>query len=439
MRRIFVVTIIIMLAISIIACGYSSNENMTKESQKYLSAVEEMVDYYEENPYIFYNCNEKEWNSSLNKLEKDIKNNKVGENDIFYRMQELSAILNNGHTYCRKISEDEYLPIIGKYFKDGFYIMIANSKHKQLLGKKLIAINGVEFSDIEKRYSRIISAENNQWVKNEISTKGFSKSSLKYLDLWRDNNTITVKDYKGKNEKIDIDVVSQDDMNKIMTDTNNYYEYNKNKYFEYNPQLDGGYPQYWYKLDEENRILYFQYNTCLDKNDATKGVSYEYCNQYPDFRDFQEMFTKFASVNKDSYDKILVDVSTNIGGFREHLDNLICSNMSLFNSKKVYVIMTKNTFSAGVVAVDTLTSKCNAVMVGEETGGSTEMFGVAEKQSSILPIIYASGCEKIDVLNKANRNSTSNLQGAIPDIAVEYSINDVENGINPYYQAIINN
>ncbi|MBU5487746.1 hypothetical protein KQI77_06135 [Clostridium sp. MSJ-8] len=111
----------------------------------------------------------------------------------------------------------------------------------------------------------------------------------------------------------------------------------------------------------------------------------------------------------------------------------------MFNSKKVYVIMTKNTFSAGVVAVDTLTSKCNAVMVGEETGGSTEMFGVAEKQSSILPIIYASGCEKIDVLNKANRNSTSNLQGVIPDIAVEYSINDVENGINPYYQAIINN
>lgn len=95
MRRIFLMTTIITLTISLIACDYSSSENMTKESQKYLSAVEEMVDYYEENPYIFYNCNEKEWNSSLNKLEKDIKNNKVGENDIFYRMQELSATLNS--------------------------------------------------------------------------------------------------------------------------------------------------------------------------------------------------------------------------------------------------------------------------------------------------------------------------------------------------------
>lgn len=151
------------------------------------------------------------------------------------------------------------------------------------------------------------------------------------------------------------------------------------------------------------------------------------------------MFTKFASANRDSYDKIVVDVSINEGGVREHLDNLINSNMSLFNSKKVYVIMAKNTFSAGVVAVDALVCKCNAVMVGEETGGSVEMFGVVEKQSSILPIIYASGCRKIDILNKANRNSTSNLQGAIPDIAVEYSINDVENGINPCYQAIINN
>lgn len=257
--------------------------------------------------------------------------------------------------------------------------------------------------------------------------------------MWRDINTITIKNSKGKNEKIDIDVVSQDDMNKIITDTSNYFEYNKNKEFEYNSQSDGGYPQYWYKLDKENRILYFQYNTCLDKNDANKGVGYEFCNQYPDFRDFKEMFTKFASVNRDSYDKIVVDVSNNTGGVREHIDYLISSNMSLFNSKKVYVIMTKNTFSAGVVAVDTLVNKCNAVMVGEETGGSVEMFAVAKKKSSILPIIYASGCKKIDVLNKANRNSTSNLQGAIPDIAVEYSINDVENGINPYYQAVVNN
>lgn len=436
MRRIFLMTTIIILTISLIACNYSSSENMTKESQKYLSAVEEMVDYYEENPYIFYNCNEKEWNSSLNKLEKDIKNNKVGENDIFYRMQELSATLNNGHTYCRKISDDEYLPIGGQYFEDGFYIVAADSKYRQLLGKKLMEINGVKFSDVEKKYSKIISAENNQWIKSKISAEGFSKSSLEYLDLWRDNNTITVKNSKGKNEKVDIDVVSQDDMNKIMTDTNNYFS---NKEFEYNSQSDGGYPQYWYKLDKENRILYFQYNTCLDKNDANIGASYEYCNQYPDFRDFQDMFTKFANANRDSYDKIVVDVSINEGGVREHLDNLINSNMSLFNSKKVYVVMAKSTFSAGVVAVDALVCKCNAVMVGEETGGSVEMFGVVEKQSSILPIIYASGCRKIDILNKANRNSTSNLQGAIPDIAVEYSINDVANGINPCYQAIINN
>lgn len=439
MRRFILVTTIIMIAISLIAFSYSSDDNTTEETHKYLAAVEEMVDYYEENPYIFYNCNKKEWNLALNKLKKDIKYNKVDENDIFYRMQELSAILNNGHTYCSKISEDEYLPIKGKYFEDGFYIVIADSEHKQLLGKKLIAINGVKFEDVEKKYSKIISAENNQWVKNEISTKGFSKSSLKYLDLWRDINTITIKNSKGKNEKIDIDVVSQDDMNKIITDTSNYFEYNKNKEFEYNSQSDGGYPQYWYKLDKENRILYFQYNTCLDKNDANKGVGYEFCNQYPDFRDFKEMFTKFASVNRDSYDKIVVDVSNNTGGVREHIDYLISSNMSLFNSKKVYVIMTKNTFSAGVVAVDTLVNKCNAVMVGEETGGSVEMFAVAKKKSSILPIIYASGCKKIDVLNKANRNSTSNLQGAIPDIAVEYSINDVENGINPYYQAVVNN
>ena len=430
--------IFIVVAITLIGCN-NKNGEMTKNSQKYLSAVEEMVNYYEESPYVFYNCNEKEWKKSLKELQDDIKANKVDDNDIFYRLQELSAGLNNEHTYCKKDNEEEFLPIKGKYFDDGFYIVVTDKKNKKILGKELIAINGVVFADIEKKYSKIISTKNNQWIKSKISTDGFSKSSLKYLGLWQDNNVLTLKDSEGKTEKVNIDVVSQEKMNKIIMDSNNYFAYEaNNKQINYS-EPDGGYPQYWYKLDKDNRILYFQYNTCLDKNDLNKLEIFEEYSDYPDFKEFQELFTKFANINKDNYDKIVVDVSNNLGGNMEHLENLVNYNLNLFNSKKVYAIITKNTFSAGVIAVETLADKCNLTIVGEETGGTLEMFAVQEKKSSILPITYFSGVQKIEVLTKASRNSNNNSQGIIPDIYIEYTIEDVKNGINPYYQTIINN
>ena len=440
MKKIIMKELAIFIIVSIMLIGCNNkNIEMTKDSQKYLSAVEEMVDYYEENPYIFYNCNEGEWKKSLKELKEDIKANKVNDNDIFYRLQELSAGLNNEHTYCEKDNDDEFLPIKGRYFNNGFYIVVADKRYKKILGKELIAINGVGFADVEKKYSKIISAKNDQWVKSKISTDGFSKSSLKYLRLWKDNNILTFRDSKGKTEEVNIDVVSQEEMNKIIMDSNSYFAYKANNKQINNSEPDGGYPQYWYKLDKDNKILYFQYNVCLDKNDLNKSVMFEECSNYPDFKEFQELFTKFANKNNDNYDKIVVDVSNNTGGNMEHLENLINCNLNLFNSKKVYAIITKNTFSAGVVAVETLADKCNATIVGEETGGTVEIFAVQEKKSSILPITYFSGCTKINVLNKASRNTNNNSQGIIPDIYVEYTIEDSKNGINPYYQTIINN
>ena len=123
-----------------------------------------------------------------------------------------------------------------------------------------------------------------------------------------------------------------------------------------------------------------------------------------------------------------------------HIDNLISENIDLFNSKKVYAIMTKNTYSAGVCAVNTLVDKCNATMVGEETGGSIEVFAVSERRvSSILPYEYSSGNKKIDLLDKAGKNTKDYMRGAIPDIEVEATIEDNINGINPCYQAVIDN
>lgn len=437
-----ITTFIILLTVTLLGCNNKQVE-ITEESKTYLAAVEEMVGFYEENPYMFYNCeDDKEWTTSLEKLKEDIKNNKVNEDEIYYRMQELSSVLNNGHTSIEKLESknEKVLPIKGNYYGDSFYIVFADTKNKEILGSEIIAINGVKFKEIEERYSKIISAENNQWVRSNISKSIFTESLLKYLDIWKDENVFTVKTLKGKIEEVIIDSIMTEELYSIILEVNNYFAYEKMKDSIENNKPEDAYDQYWFTLDEDNRILYFKYNTCLDKNDQKAVSVLQDLSNYPEFKDFQNSFTEFVNSNKDNFDKIVVDVSNNSGGIPTHMDNLIGENLEIFNSKKVYAIMTKNTFSAGVDAVNSLVDKCNATMVGEETGGSIEMFAVNERRcSSFLPFEYSSGDLKWYIFDKAGKNTDDYMRGAIPDIEVEYTVNDVINGINPYYQAVIEN
>ncbi|MEI3337916.1 MAG: hypothetical protein ACLRRH_06850 [Clostridium sp.] len=444
MKKRFFDMVAFIILCTVMLCGCINKQvEMTEESKTYLAAVEEMVSFYEKNPYIFYNCKDKkEWTTTLENLKKDIKNNKVSESDIYYRMSSLSAVLNNSHTQLVNLEDksEKVLPIKGNFYGDNFYIVFTNFENRELLGSEIIAINNINFEEIEERYSKIISAENNQWVRSTISNSIFTESLLKYLDIWKDDNIFTVKTLEGKTEDVIIDSISTEELYSIMPDLNNYFGYESMKESIENNKPEDAYDQYWFTLDEDNRILYFQYNTCLDKNDKSAVSIKQDVSNYPDFKDFREEFTQFANSNKDYFDKIVVDVSNNRGGVPSHIDNLISENIDLFNSKKVYAIMTKNTYSAGVCAVNTLVDKCNATMVGEETGGSIEVFAVSERRvSSILPYEYSSGNKKIDLLDKAGKNTKDYMRGAIPDIEVEATIEDNINGINPYYQAVIDN
>lgn len=433
------ITFIILCTISLFGCE-SKQVEMTEESKTYLAAVEEMVGFYEENPYMFYNCEEEDWNTALEQLKEDIKNNRVNEDEIYFRMQELSAILNNAHIYCfnTELTNEKVLPIIVKYYGNKLYIECTDSKYKELLGSEIISINGVKFKDIEERWSKIISAENPQHIKNYISYVPFGKSILNYLDIDGEEIVLTVKYLNGDLEKVPIPYITMEEYLKLKGEKSNYLGYENKRYSIENLKPEGAYDQYWFTLDEENRILYFQYNECIDRNYVTMSSMNEYSN-YPDFNEFQKSFTEFINCNKDNFDKIVVDVSKNEGGNDYYIYSLINENLEIFNSKKVYAIMTKNTFSAGVCAVDTLVEKCNAIMVGEETGGSIELYGYNTNfSSSILPYIYYSGNE-YKILYNAGKNTEDVMRGAIPDIEVDYTVEDALNGFNPYYQAVIDN
>ena len=435
----YILGICLLLCFSLVSCN---NGQISESSQTYLNAVDEMENLFETtNPFLFKNCSEDQWNSEIDKLKADIKKNKMSDDDVYYRMQEICAMLKNGHSSLSKLNNDNenYFPLSGQYIGDDFYIAAADSKYNDILGAQIISINGISFADIEKKYSKIVSAENTQWLRATIVQSGFKESAFRYLGIWKNTNKFKVKKLDGSVETVNIDVVPANDYSSIRSDTNNFFAFDKFRNSIRNKKPDNAYQEYWYTLDTENKILYFQYNKCQDKYDNNFNNPLMALTDSPDFTEFSKSLIDFMNKNNSKFDKIVVDVSNNTGGNSQHFDTLINGNLALFKAKKVYAIMTKNTFSAGTMAVNTLVEKCNATMVGEETGGAIQLDDVTFSKLSSLPIEVSKARYKDITLNYAGKNSEDNMSGIVPDIKVDGSIQDVLNGVDPYYQAVIDN
>lgn len=143
--------------------------------------------------------------------------------------------------------------------------------------------------------------------------------------------------------------------------------------------------------------------------------------------------------NANQFDKIVADVRKNGGGIPTHMEKFVQDNLELLNSKKVNVLMSKYTFSAGVMAVDTLVKNCNATMIGEETGGPADLFYKMSfvKLGSMGGTVQCSFSGPFNC-KYAGKNSTEKYQGAIPDIKINKTIEDYINGVDSGYEAAIN-
>ncbi|WP_234117209.1 S41 family peptidase [Clostridium hydrogenum] len=429
---------IIFLCLSLCSCGGTKVNN---NSSKYLAAIDEFEGFYEiKDPFLYENVSKKQWTKAISDLKEDVKTKQMSEDDIYYRLKEISAMLKDSHDNCFKTnnSNEKCFPIWCRYYNDKFYVLKVDNKFKNILGGQILAINGIKFSDIEKRYSKILSAENTQWLRAQIAENGFTEADFKYLGILKENNIFKIKKINGHIQEVTINAVSPSKLAAIGSNPNNYSSFGKTQNMISSNKPANQYSQYWFTLDKKNRILYFQYNTCIDKYDKVLNTGIDY-SKLPSFIQFGDSLIQFMHSNLNNFDKIVVDVRNNQGGNPDHLDNLIDNNLSLFNSKKVYVLMSKYTFSAGVEAVNSLVKKCNATMVGEETGGSIKMHSVQFDKLSNIGITIEYGTEDGELCSSAGRNSSNNRDGAIPDIKVNETINDLANGVDSAYQKVVYN
>jgi hypothetical protein len=259
------------------------------------------------------------------------------------------------------------LPLLTFDFAEGQYVIAAAPSYAQLLGTRVIAVNGVPMQQVVQRIEPIVSRDNPTWIRQVAPYQWRNTSLLRALGIGDDDAfaTLTIEREAGKQETIRL-ASSKEDVeiwNTVPAPAN----------WKLLETLDAsaGLPSlrrmgehYWFEYLRERRVLFVQYNKVIDRPD---GESLE---------QFAGRLSDFLRANP--VDKVVLDLRWNNGGntfLNEPLLRALIRHEPLAERGRLVVLIGRRTFSAAMNATSYLERFLDPVFIGERTGGKPNSVG----------------------------------------------------------------
>jgi len=393
-----------------------------------ISAQMDKEKWTEDIKYLQSNLTNKHYNLFALRSEADFTkdiNNIIAKTDelsdfqIALKLQQALAKQGDTHTNLslkKFIDKNQVLPLSSYFYGNDLYVTLTNSENKELLGGKILAINGFDIKTITDSLSTLFPNENlgifrtripeilpfNQALKNF----GFSKADdvkIKYE-----------KDGKISEKTVIPSVITKENRVKITLKALTFAQENKRKYFEK-------------KYFDQEKILYVLYNVCTT-NEKNNPASDNPLN----FGEFEDSVFKIIKDNK--VDKLIFDMRYNGGGSskqgREFVEKL-AANKEINKKGHLFVVLGRDTFSSAILNAADFQDQTKAIFVGEETSGKPNHYG--ELQSLELPNSKLKLTYSTFYFIRTKKKNVNTIK---PDYLVETSFNDYVNGIDPVFEFI---
>jgi len=285
---------------------------------------------------------------------KDVPN--LTDNQVMVHFMRMGAMMGDGHTgiYPPHPGMDG-LPIAFTSFEEGMYITAALPEQKDLLGAKLISIDGHSVDDVMKAIGTIMGRENDQWLKSRGPHFLRKPRCLNGLGLSPTDKQVTLK-------------IEKDGKTSDVTLNGNYGEMGEGwatlaESFKDRPLIfQNRDKHFWYKYLPESKTVYFVYN----------GVANEEKQTIADFA--KELF---AFVDSHDVDRMVVDTRFN-GGGNNFLNMPLVLGLAESKVNKpghLFVIIGRDTFSAAQCFVTQVERYTKAIFAGEPTGSAPNFIG----------------------------------------------------------------
>lgn len=344
---------------------------------------------------------------------ENLKNNIDQQSDaeLIVAISRLLASLGEAHTSLA-LPDSKLLPFEFIYLDGKVYCIGAASKYKEAVYSQLLSINGVQISNIIAELESVISHENNYWFQDILPIYLTNTTILEGLSVQAHNHAgyslaFLTQDAKTVNLQVEPIPNRERYADEVIAPAKQRIEYfrRSNEY-------------YWYKIVENEPVLYFAYNQCAE--DPQQPMS-------------EFLRSMVGDLETNHIQKIVVDLRNNAGGNSAILKDFIYylrESPTLQRQGSVVVLIGHETFSSGLLNAIDLKMTAHAVLIGEPTGGKPNSFGdiqTYQLPNSKLTFSYSTKYFNLGMEEDA----------LYPDKFIPLTIQDLMNGTDPVLDAAL--
>jgi len=379
------------------------------------------------------------------------------DEQMFFAIQKLLVKIGDSHTTSSLLVRlpQIFLPIYTYLYDDGLFVTSVLDADKDILGQKLTAINDFPIKTIIDSVRLLYVAENESWHKRLLPQHLTNYSILKHFGFVDSEKImITTEDYYGIEKKFKIKAEEILDSGDLEYD---YIRFSSKKLRRpYTREIFGN------KYISQDSMLFVMYNKCTGREQQqysmiTDSMSIEnslndHCVKrnritlkdpkkqklikiLPYFRHFRD--SVFNYITHNQVKTLVIDLSKNTGGTTSQGSAMIQHLSKIIDLKKtkVYVIVSRRTFSAGLIHAMEAKRMLQATIIGEPTGGKPMFFGGTSElflPTSCLGISYSRAKRKT-----SNDDEILEANTLTPDVVFPVKFSDVMFGTDLVYEWIL--
>jgi tetratricopeptide (TPR) repeat protein len=381
---------------------------------------------HSEYPFLFKKIKAEEFDKSVEKLYTDIP--KLKEHEILAGFARIVSSFQYGHTSLSwRESPVKYhvAPVNFYWFSDGMYVEGADKKYADIVGARLINVEGMPVKEAMKAVRPLVPVENDQYFKaygldmlnipealhaqkvskelKQSVTYTFEKDGKKF-----DKTIDAIQSFRLPRDygfaKTNESWMSARDQSA----TPNYLKnIDKNFYYEYLPA---------------SKTMYVRQSQVLDDKSETIQAFYK---------------KVFEFVDNNEVEKLVIDVRLNGGGNNyknKPVVTGIIENRKINKPGKLFVIIGRRTFSACQNLVNEFSNYTNALFVGEPTAENVNFYGDNRRidlPKTKLPVFLSFAWWQ-------DKPQWENADWLAPQLAVDMSFEDYKTNKDPVLDVCLN-
>jgi hypothetical protein len=342
--------------------------------------------------------------------ELDARIPQLQNSDIVMGLSRILAMIGDGHTHLRWGNLYGRVPIQLFWFGNQLRVTAASAEYRKVVGTRVVEIGGVPVAQAYSRALPYISqAESEGFVRSTHADRSTYPVHLHALGMTTD---ITRAQYtfltdKGERFKATLATVkSGEQVNWIGAERRVPLYQQRDK------------EPLWFTYLAPEKTLYLNFKS------------------YPRRKDFMNFSRElFAFIDRHDISRVVVDMRQNGGGDftrgREFIISEFKKRPRLTQKGKLYVIIGRWTYSAGMANAADFRNDLNAILVGEPTGARPN--GYQENRDFSLPNSHLS----VSYSTRLYKFQEQDTPGIMPDMRIDPDWRFVRQGRDPVMEWIL--